>query len=181
MKLIMRTFLAITGFSITLLASTTFAQSASSPPEFSDYSVQTYSGKLRIPSYYVKSGDVWRDDMGKEVSPPKVNLAGRYYVGVHSCGTECRYFTLSDLTTGNDSKALDIFSSDGEHPPKTKDGRTYVTVLVTRPDSRMLVAQYHIEKSESKPEECHERVFLLGEDGKGVTPITATINQCQSK
>jgi hypothetical protein len=174
------TFLAIALFLVTLLVASAFAHDDLARPKFSDYSVQTYSGSLRIPSYYIKSDDVWRDDMGKAVSPPKINFAGRYYVGVHSCGTECRYYTLSDLKTGGDSNALNIFSSDGEYPPKTKDGRTYITVLTTRPDSRMLIARYYIDKSENKPEECRERVFLLGEDGKNITPITATINQCEN-
>jgi hypothetical protein len=81
--------------------------------QFSDYPIAVYAGTLHIPNYYVNSGDVWRDDMGKEVAPPNVNFAGKYYIGLHSCGTQCRYFTLSDLTTGNESRALDMFSGNG--------------------------------------------------------------------
>lgn len=163
----------------TICLATAYAAETTVTPKFSDFPAGVYGGKLHIPSYYVKSDDMWRDDMGKTVAPPKVNFAGKYYIGVHSCGTECRYYTMSDLTTGNDSKALDMFSSDGEKPQKTSDGRTYVTELLSRPDSKMVVAQYHIDPSASKPEECRERIFLLSDDEKKVTPITATIPSCQ--
>jgi hypothetical protein len=163
----------------TVCFATAYATETTVAPKFSDFPAGVYGGKLHIPSYYVKSDDMWRDDMGKTVAPPKVNFAGKYYIGVHSCGTECRYYTMSDLTTGNDSKALDMFSSDGEKPQKTSDGRTYVTELLSRPDSKMVVAQYHIDPSASKPEECRERIFLLSDDEKKVTPITATIPSCQ--
>jgi hypothetical protein len=148
-------------------------------PKFSDYPSPIYNGNIHIPSYYVKSGDTWRDDMGKEVSPPRVNFAGKYYIGLHSCGTECRYYTLSDLATGKDSKALDMFSSDGEKPQKTSDGRNYVTELLSHPDSRLVIAQYHIEQIPGKPGECRERMFVLSDDGEKVAPVTKTLDGCQ--
>lgn len=155
-----------------------FAAGDNAVPKFSDYPSPTYSGTVHIPSYYVKSGDVWRDDMGKEVSPPTINFAGKYYIGLHSCGTECRYYTLSDLTTGSDSKALDMFSSDGEKIQTTSDGRTYVTELISQPNSKLLVAQYHIDQSPSKPAECRQRMFVLDDNGDKITPVTKTLVGC---
>ncbi|TAM55233.1 MAG: hypothetical protein EPN57_03350 [Paraburkholderia sp.] len=149
-------------------------------PKFSDYPAMPYTGRPLILSYYVKSGDTWRDDMGKEVAPPTINFSGKYHVGLHSCGTECRYYTLSDLPTGSDSKALDMFSSDGEKPTRTKDGRSYVTDLVTRPTSAMIVAQYHIDASGDRSAECRERVFLFSRNDDVIKPITATTSGCDS-
>jgi len=162
-----------------LLGASVLAQTPQERPKFSDYPAILYKGPLRIPSYYVKTGDVWRDDMGKEVAPPTINFAGKYHLGLHSCGAECRYFTLSDLSTGQDTKALDMFSSDGEKPSKTTDGRTYITGLLSHADSTMVVAQYHIDESDSHPSECRERIFVLDSNGRKLTPVTGTINGCE--
>ncbi|TDN70784.1 hypothetical protein [Paraburkholderia sp. BL10I2N1] len=147
-------------------------------PKFVEYSVNVYHGQLKVPAYYKKTDGEWRDDMGKLVQPPGVNFAGKYYIGVHSCGADCRYYTLSDLVSGSDSSALDMFSNDQGHPLKTSDGRTYMTSLVSRPDSKMLVAQYHIEQGDATKEQCRERFFSLDDDGKEVRPITKTLNFC---
>lgn len=164
-----------------ILSSPALAQNRLNNPEFSNYPATIFVGRLMIPPYYVKSADVWRDDMGKQVAAPTVNFAGKHYVGLHSCGTECGYYTLSDLSTGKDLKALDMFSSDGEKPLKTRDGRTYITELVTRPDSAMIVARYRIDESSGHPAECRERIFTLSSDGQKVAPITGTIKGCVSR
>ncbi|MGG1944545.1 hypothetical protein AB1286_07025 [Trinickia sp. NRRL B-1857] len=149
-------------------------------PKFSDYPVPVYTGALHVVSYYAHDSDgVWRDDMGKQVAPVRINFAGRYYLGVHSCGAECRYFTLSDLSTGRDSKALDMFSTAEGEPLRTRDGRAYVTELAGRSDSAILVARYHIDGSADLVSECRERVFLLSDDGRRVRPITPTRVECQ--
>jgi hypothetical protein len=148
-------------------------------PKFSDYPVDVYNGKLKVPTYYKEVDNEWRDDMGKLVAPPVINFAGKYYIGIHSCGAGCRYYTLSNLASGSDSNALDMFSNDEGHPQKTSDGRTYVTSLVSQPDSKMLVAQYYIDQSTISKEECRERIFSLSDDGKEVRPITRTINNCE--
>jgi hypothetical protein len=130
-------------------------------PKFSEYSIDVYRGKLKIPNYYEKIDQDWRDDMGKLVAPPAINFAGKYYIGIHSCGADCRYHTLSDLTNGSDSNALDMFSNDLGYPQKTSDGRIYITNLVSRPTSNMLIAQYHIEGNSTSQEECRERIFIF--------------------
>ena len=156
------------------------AEDRPSTRNFADYPAAAYTGSLRIPSYYVRdAGGVWRDDMGKQVAPVAINFAGRYYIGLHSCGTGCRYFTLSDLSNGRDSKALDMFSSHGGEPTRTKDGRSYVTELIAHPESTMLVARYHIDGSAAHTPECRERIFVLTDDGQNVAPITGTIQGCR--
>jgi hypothetical protein len=149
-------------------------------PQFEDYQVAIYAQKIHVPAYYVQSGDVWRDNMGKQVDAPRVNFAGKYYIGLHSCGAECRYFTLSDLEKNRDSPALEMFSSAGQGPTKTSDGRTYITELISRPDSKLLVAQYHIERTGGASDECRQRIFVLSSDGQKVDPVTNTMKSCFS-
>ena len=156
------------------------AEDHPSLPNFADHPAAPYAGSLRIPSYYVRdTSGLWRDDMGKQVAPVEINFAGKYYIGLHSCGTDCRYFTLSDLSSGRDSKALDMFSSDGREPTKTKDGRPYVTELIAHPESTMLIARYHIEPSADHPAECRERIFVLSDDGQSAMPVTGTMLGCR--
>jgi hypothetical protein len=81
---------------------------------------------------------------------------------------------LTDLSTGRDSDLLDMFATS-EPTPKTRDGRDYLTELFSRPDSRMLVAQYHVGMYTSE-EECRERAFLF--EGGRLRPITATRRVC---
>jgi hypothetical protein len=162
------------------IRSSSRAEAHPSSPSFAAYPAVAYTGSLCIPSYYVReAGGLWRDDMGKQVAPVEINFAGRYYIGLHSCGTGCRYFTLSDLSSGRDSKALDMFSSEGGEPTRTKDGRTYVTELIAHPESTMLIARYHIEPSADHPAECRERLFVLSDDGQSATPITGTMLGCR--
>ncbi len=67
---------------------------------------------------------------------------------------------------------------DGGDPlPKTKDGHPYLTVLFYKPDSRLLIAEYHLDfDNPDKPETCRQRYFVL-EDGK-LQPISKTFPFC---
>jgi hypothetical protein len=67
---------------------------------FNQYPVPIYSGMLHVPKKYVLREGVWRDELGKEIGRPEINFSGKYYVGLHSCGAECRYFPFGDLATG---------------------------------------------------------------------------------
>jgi hypothetical protein len=145
-------------------------------PQFGDYQVPLYRGAIRPPKWIQHVGDdEWRDDLGKMVGPPEINFAGRYFVAVHSCGTGCRYYTLTDLSTGRDLDLLEMFTA-AEPAPKTRDGREYITDLISRPDSRLLVAQYYIGPAR-KAGECRERVFLFG--GGRLKPVTQTLHACR--
>lgn len=120
-------------------------------------------------------GGTWRDALDKLVIPPEINFAGKYFMAVHSCGTGCRYYTLTDLSTGRELSALEQFTT-AEPPPKTRDGHTYLTELFSRPDSSMLVAQYHVDLGDGN-EECRERVFLF--KGGRLKPTTSTRRMCR--
>lgn len=150
------------------------SSSAQSSPRFEDYEVTVYSGMVVRPKWirHVR-GDEWRDDLGKLVEPPKVNFAGKYFVAVHSCGTGCRYYTMTDLSSGGELDVLKTFGAV-EPPPKTRQGHRYITDLITRANSKLLVAQYHVEVRGS--EECRERAFVF--NGDKVTPITGTRFTC---
>jgi hypothetical protein len=145
-------------------------------PQFKEYEVPLYKGEIRQPKWIRHvEGDMWRDELEKSVDPPEINFAGRYFVAVHSCGTSCRYYTLTDLSSGRDLDLLNQFAT-AEPPPKTQDGHEYMTILFSRPNSRMLVAQYHLELGQAK-EECRERVFLL--EKERLKPITKTRRECR--
>jgi hypothetical protein len=166
-------------FFATTVCTFSYAVDGIALPKFSDYPAKIYQGELKLPTYYKKIGDDWRDDIGKMVSAPVINFAGRYHIGIHSCGADCRYYTFSDLEKGSESDVLDMFSNQAGRPLKTADGRVYTTDLISRADSAMLVAQYHIEQSGALKEECRERIFSLANDGKKIKSITKTINLCE--
>jgi hypothetical protein len=147
---------------------------AQSSPRFKDYEVAVYTGAIHRPKWIRHVGsDEWRDNFGKLVEPPEVNFAGKYFVSVHSCGTGCRYYTMTDLSLGRELNLLNDFGA-AEPPPKTREGYAYITDLVTRANSRLLVAQYLIDSP--RGEGCRERAFVL--DGDKLTPKTGTRRTC---
>jgi hypothetical protein len=141
---------------------------------FSDYPAAVFSGKHNIPDEFkIDSDGLWRDSAGKEIDIPKVNFAGKYFLSTHSCGANCRYYQLTDLSTGIAIPVMDMFTS-ADPPPRTRDGYHYITILFYRPDSNMLVAQYEIQKNETL--ECRERLFTL--DNEQLLPITKKRDFC---
>jgi hypothetical protein len=152
----------------------TASLAAQSSSRFEDYGVSVYAGPIHQPKWIRHiSGDEWRDNLGKLVDPPEVNFAGKYFVAVHSCGTGCRYYTMTDLSSGRGLELLKDFGA-AEPPPKTRDGYPYLTDLITRSHSKLLVAQYHVELREG--EECRERAFVF--DGEKITPVNNTRRTC---
>ena len=156
-----------------------FASSSSLPaqtlPRFEDYRVPLYRGAIHPSKWVQHVGGEWRDKLGKWIGPPEVNFAGKYFMALHSCGTGCRYYTLTDLASGRDLDVLDMFAT-AEPPPKTRYGREYLTELFSRADSKILVAQYHIGLYQ-EGKECRERVFLF--EAERLKPITSTLRSCR--
>jgi len=147
---------------------------AQSLPRFEDYQLPVYKGAFFGPKWIRHiTGNEWRDNLGKLVEPPGVNFAGKYFVSAHSCGTGCRYYTMTDLSSGLELNVLKDFDS-AEPSPKTHEGYTYVAILVTRANSRMFVAQYRIDAP--RGEECRERTFVF--EGQKIAPITGTRRTC---
>lgn len=96
-----------------------------------------------------------RPPSGKRMS---VNYGGRYNIQVHSCGTGCRYYSMRDLAEGRDLLWLDRFAA-AEPRPVTKEGYPYLTILHSRPDSSLLVAQFEVSMP-SGATECWEQYFV---------------------
>jgi hypothetical protein len=144
-------------------------------PQFEDYGSPLYRGALHPPRWIHHDGGEWRDDLDKLVGPPEVNFAGKYFLAVHSCGTGCRYYTLTDLSTGRDIPLPDELNT-GDPPPRTAEGQEYWIELFSRPDSRMLIEQDHIDLGQQK-EGCRERVFLL--EGKKLRPLASIPRGCR--
>ena len=85
----------------------------------------------------------------------------------------CRYYTMTDLSSGRELSLLSDFGA-AEPPPKTREGYPYVTDLVTRANSKLLVAQYRIDSP--RGEECRERAFVF--DADKLTPTAGTRRTC---
>lgn len=145
-------------------------------PRFENYEVSLYQGKVHLPKWIRRASEgEWRDDLGKLVASPEVNFAGRYFVAAHSCGTGCRYYTMTDLSSGRKLEALNNFAA-AEPPPKTPDGYEYLTILYYRSNSKMLVAQYLVDLKNGR-NQCREQTFLFA-NGK-LKPITKTRRNCR--
>lgn len=144
-------------------------------PRFKDYKVSLYQGKIHLPNWmhYGSDGES-RDELDKLVESPGINFAGKYFVAGHSCGTGCRYYTMTDLSSGRELDVLDDFTT-AEPRPKTSDGYEYLTVLYNRYNSKMLAAQYFVDLKDDK-EQCRERAFLF--EGGKLKPITTTKYKC---
>ena len=129
--------------------------------EFNDYPASLYAGPLHIPKGISKGDDgYWRDSVGKRTNAPQINYAGKYYVALHGCGAGCRYYSITDLSSGIELDALQGFSS-AEPPARTKEGYLYTTALYTKKDSYLIRAKYMIETPLKII--CRERFFLLKE------------------
>jgi hypothetical protein len=103
-------------------------------PKFEEFPAQRHPGPWVPPKGFRRvSVNEWRNEFGKLVEPPAMNFAGRYHIALNSCGTGCRYYSLTDLATGKDLALLAPFAS-AEPPPKTKEGYTYTTDLISRPN-----------------------------------------------
>lgn len=141
---------------------------------FSDFPVEIVD-VAEVPVGYSRDpSGAWRDSFGKMVESPAVNFSGRYYVGLHSCGAGCRYYSLTDLQNGDDqSSLLEMFGST-DPPSRTRDGHTYITNLVMRPGSSLLIAQYIIDAPGG--EICRERLFVLA--GSVIKAMTPTRGRC---
>jgi len=138
------------------------AQTPSRKFQFEQFPVEVYKGPIRIPPGLHKDDEsAWRDALGKWVAPPEVTFAGEYYLAAHSCGTFCRYYELFNLRTGEESSQVDQFGT-GEDPPKTADGHPYLTILYPRPDSRLLIAEYHLDFYDPRPRQaCRQQYFVV--------------------
>lgn len=147
---------------------------AQSSLRFEDYNVKLYTGRIHQPNWIRRGADgEWRDELGKLVEAPTINFAGKYFVAMHGCGTYCRYYTMTDLSSGREIDLLKVFGT-GE---TTSDGYAYLAELITRPNSRMLVVQWRFDSSRiDRRDDCRERLFVL--NGAKLTPITGTRRSC---
>lgn len=143
-------------------------------PIFSDFPVSVGAGTHVPDGYRMDEQGAWLDGLGKRVAEPAVNFAGRYHLGLHSCGAGCRYYTLVDLSSGTDlSSVVEMFAST-DPPSRTADGLIYVTDLLSRPGSRLLVAQYILDAPSETA--CRERLFLFEEEK--LRAISGTRRSC---
>ena len=113
-------------------------------PQFSDFKVAVYKGKIKNPKWAKRISDTeWEDELGKIYADaaPQVNFAGKYYITYHSCGTSCLYWVLTDLSIGKDLDDLGRFGY-GDEAKKTPDGFSYTSDLFYEKDSKLLIARF---------------------------------------
>jgi hypothetical protein len=156
------------------------ARAAKSQPrqyQFEQFPVQVFKGRIQTPKgVHKESTGEWRDENGKMINDLAVNFAGEYWLIAHSCGTGCRGYSLLNLRTGADVHAIRMFDS-GEPRPVTSDGHPYLTVLYTRRDSRLLIAEYHLDFGDpNRQETCRQRYYLL--EGHHLRPLSKTFPFC---
>lgn len=144
-------------------------------PKFTDYPAEIYTGKWMLPSFIKQDGDIWRDNMGKMVPPPSINTAGKFYIAAHSCGTSCRYYTLTDLSNGRHSQALSLFSSQRARSKNSKIGYITTVELITHTESFLVLARSYSETTNRQSSQCLARYFVLSDDGKLIKPITKSL------
>jgi len=80
---------------------------------------------------------------------------------------------MTDLSSGHDLNLLKDFAA-AEPPPQTRKGYPYVTDLVARANSKLLVAQYRIDAPQGAT--CRERTFVL--EGGKLKALTGTRYSC---
>ncbi len=160
-----------------VLPSVSRAQAPVRQFQFEQYPANVYHGTLRTPTGLKQDKDgIWYDEGGRLIIAPKITFAGQYYLSAHTCGTGCRYYQLSNLRTGVDISAVSMFNAN-EPFPKTRDGHPYLTVLHYKSDSRLLIAEYHLDFDDpDKHETCRQRYFVL-EDGT-LKSISKTFSFC---
>lgn len=143
-------------------------QAQAKEPSFEDFPAKKYTGKIILPKWIKREGpDEWRDQFDKLVDEPEINFAGKFFVALHSCGTFCRYYTLTDLSTGKESGLLDHFNT-GQPEPKTTKGLLNVSNLRFTADSNLIVVEYMVKLPSG--EQCREKKFVL--DKKELRPVT---------
>lgn len=163
---------------ITVISLLVFSGSTCAIDFDNGFSGSIIGNRSTLPKGYAVDSGIWRDDQGKAIGKPVVNFANKYWVGLHSCGAECRYYSMLDLDEGTESRALDMFSTT-EPPSRTRDGHLYVTTLLTSANSDRLVAQYHVTLNQSGKEECRERMFNLKKGA--LIPLGRTKIGCNAK
>ena len=172
---------------------------AQTRPAFQDYPAEIYTGKIHIPKGLYKEqrekfkeifGEIrWRNEEGKRVWSPEINFAGKYFVFGNSCGQGCRYYRMTDLSTGKDvDNNIDTFNTSIDAKLKdlrikTKDGRMCVASPETWPDSRLMkiTCEAYWPVYTKKGEEiytCEERYYLL-DNKENLRPVTNRRYKCR--
>lgn len=117
----------------------------------------------------VNGETIWANSLARLKSILRENTLSEFTIAEPAAGTN----TLTDLSSGRSLDVLRDFDA-GEPAPKTRDGYPYITNLITRANSKLLVAQYHVDLHGG--EECRERAFVF--DGDKITTISKTRRAC---
>lgn len=159
----MKHFLTIIGYFIVSQIGSVFAGDSgllSYDTLFSKYEVSISNSPIKTPSGFIKKENIWVDNLDKRINPPEINFAGEYYIALHSCGYECRYYTLHNLITGMDlTNKIDRFAST-EPDPNLAPNQVYFIKLYFKPNSSLLIARYYKRLDIDKGDESNYKDCL---------------------
>lgn len=101
-----------------------------------------YNGKNILPNEYSKKEGIIFDSLGKAVDI-QLNFNGRYSIVRHSCGMECSYITLIDLSNGSENSSIFSDYSLSEAGSIMINNEKYLSIPVSKADSYGIIMKYY--------------------------------------
>ena len=121
-----------------------------------------YYGKNILSNEYSKKEGMVFDSIGKAVDI-QLNFNGRYSIVRHSCGAECAYITLIDLSNGSEDSSIFSDFSLSESSGIMINNEKYLSIPVTKVDSYGIIMKYY--PISGKNEICYEQKMKI-ENGR---------------
>ena len=158
-----------TAIILALLSAGLYSQRPERLPRFEQYKSKVYPGRIKYPKWMSFENGSARDELGKLTDTARINFAGKYFISAHSCGTECRYYSLTDLSNGRDSHLLSVFDASDATP------RQNIPILFSQRNSNLLIVQY--EPKFGSGLKCREQSYVF-HHGK-LKPVTRLVKSCR--
>ena len=123
--------------------------------EFEKYPTKVYNGELLFPQDYQCDENNCKD-INYKIVDLSLNFAGKYAVVLHSCGTECRFYSMIDVTNANeDFEILSRFNTT----PDTSSSKESIDILTHSKNSKLLIVQKFYSD-----DTCIQEKFILDDN-----------------
>lgn len=120
-----------------------------------------YNGEIVLPNEYRKEEGMIFDSIGKAVDI-QLNFNGKYSIVRHSCGTECSYITLIDLSKGIEDSSIFSDYSLSEESGIIINNTKYLSIPVTKVNSYGIIMKYY--PVSGSDEICYEQKMKIEND-----------------
>lgn len=117
-----------------------------------------YNGENILPNEYSRKEGMIFDSLGKAVDI-QLNFNGRYSIVRHSCGMECSYITLIDLSNGSENSSIFSDYSLSEAGSIIINNERYLSIPVTKADSYGIIMKYY--PVSGSDEICYEQKMKI--------------------